>query len=354
MVSGEADEKIPARSSALLSEPEIFSIYSSGYPKFLKAIIDPLDVHVGDIQTMTVEVEDPSGIDWVKAEIGHDAGTTEIELELIKGEWHGEWLVYNTHSKTYYTTFTAQNKKGEQNSITLAWTDPCAPPNGGDWTLDGNCAISGVDGVDDGNLTIVTYTLTIQNGGTFAWNSGKNITISSGSIAINSGGVLNKTNLWVNDSDEDTYYNISNEGQVAQDDSPGPGYVRRNTVTTADDCDDTCATCYPGSTSYTSTPDGLDQDCDGLVDEDESVADKTCTTASSTWNSWSGLASACTSYCGGSLSCGYTGTLNAAASFDWATCGSSGSAGTVFACRIDVPLYGADNWAKCDCPVVLR
>lgn len=34
-----------------------------------------------------------------------------------------------------------------------------------------------------------------------------------------------------------------------------------------EECDERCATCYLGSTEYTSTPDGRDQDCDGEVDE---------------------------------------------------------------------------------------
>ncbi len=33
------------------------------------------------------------------------------------------------------------------------------------------------------------------------------------------------------------------------------------------DCDESCPTCYVGSTSYTTSPDGKDQDCDGTVDE---------------------------------------------------------------------------------------
>ncbi|MGC8880808.1 MAG: hypothetical protein ACP5OX_00850 [Minisyncoccia bacterium] len=33
------------------------------------------------------------------------------------------------------------------------------------------------------------------------------------------------------------------------------------------DCDETCPTCYIGSTAYTTSPDGKDQDCDGVVDE---------------------------------------------------------------------------------------
>lgn len=35
------------------------------------------------------------------------------------------------------------------------------------------------------------------------------------------------------------------------------------------DCDESCSTCYQGSTSYTFSPDGKDQDCDGTVDEGE-------------------------------------------------------------------------------------
>jgi hypothetical protein len=34
------------------------------------------------------------------------------------------------------------------------------------------------------------------------------------------------------------------------------------------DCDEGCATCYVGSAAYTASPDGKDQDCDGVVDEE--------------------------------------------------------------------------------------
>jgi len=33
------------------------------------------------------------------------------------------------------------------------------------------------------------------------------------------------------------------------------------------DCDESCATCYVGSTAYTTSPDGKDQDCNGIVDD---------------------------------------------------------------------------------------
>jgi hypothetical protein len=60
------------------------------------------------------------------------------------------------------------------------------------------------------------------------------------------------------DADNDTYGNGSETVLAC---SAPQGYVTDNT-----DCNDTCATCYPGSTAYTTSPDGLDQDCDGTVD----------------------------------------------------------------------------------------
>ncbi|MGC8851966.1 MAG: hypothetical protein ACP5PR_02660, partial [Minisyncoccia bacterium] len=37
------------------------------------------------------------------------------------------------------------------------------------------------------------------------------------------------------------------------------------------DCDESCATCYAGSLSYTFSPDGKDQDCNGVVDDSHPV-----------------------------------------------------------------------------------
>ena len=248
----------PVSIPLLSDEAQAYNISSSeNYPKFTKAIIDPLDVVPGDTQFMIIELEDPSGISWVKAEIEHDIGTDEINLKLTEeGSYLGEWRVHSTHSETYHTTFTAQNKNGEKNSITLAWTDACVPSPGGDWTLDGNCAISGVNGVDNGNFTVDGgYTLTVQYGATFAWNDGKSITITNGSIAINAGGELKKTNLWMIDADSDDY--VENSTQHAQDSAPTNaigqpiGGRRRNVLVsiTAIDCNDSnaliqnCATC---------------------------------------------------------------------------------------------------------------
>jgi len=204
---------------------------------------------------MIVKLEDSSGIDWVKAKIEHDAGFDEVSLRLTEEEntYFGIWKVHSTHSKTYQTIFTARNNKGEQNSITLAWSDACSPPNGGNWTLDGNCTISGVNGVDNGNFTVDGgYTLTIQNGATFAWNSGKSITITNGSIVINAGGQSKQTNLWMTDADGDTYA-LSGASQYAQDSTPA-NCVRRNTIIQGKyDCDDNNASIYPGAVCRATT-----------------------------------------------------------------------------------------------------
>jgi len=48
----------------------------------------------------------------------------------------------------------------------------------------------------------------------------------------------------------------------------------RTNPTAGDDCDDDCSTCYPGSTAYTTSPDGLDQDCDGTIDEVSKAAEQ--------------------------------------------------------------------------------
>jgi hypothetical protein len=50
------------------------------------------------------------------------------------------------------------------------------------------------------------------------------------------------------------------------------------TYSASTDCDEGCATCYVGSTSYTSSPDGKDQDCDGVINESYVTdwADFTC------------------------------------------------------------------------------
>ena len=64
--------------------------------------------------------------------------------------------------------------------------------------------------------------------------------------------------------------------------------------TIGDDCNDSCATCYPGSTA-TAGIDGLDQDCDGEIDE---------TSCSASWTTCIYHASTCNQRCAALTDCG--------------------------------------------------
>ena len=76
------------------------------------------------------------------------------------------------------------------------------------------------------------------------------------------------------DADNDGYYTTS---KVA---CPS-GRVR---LAVGNDCNDTCATCYPGSTATTASPDGKDQDCDGTIDETACTEHRICTVATTSCN----------------------------------------------------------------------
>jgi len=244
------------------------------WPKITQATIDPVDVHVGDAQKLSVVVEDPEVIESVTALIETDKGTKTITLSREENPaaapsvfYSGEWVVQDTHNTKYHTTFVAKDVKGRESSVTLAWSDACGIPNGGDWNLaadnNGSCTISSVDGVDNGNATIQTHTLTLNS--TFAFNPGKAINIVSGAIAIGSGGQLKQTYLWETDADHDGFA-PSPPSFLAQDTQPD-GMSRRYLVDQFNiDCYDGNIFAYPGQTAYFSTNRGdgsFDYDCSG-------------------------------------------------------------------------------------------
>src|SRR5690348_12143513 len=76
----------------------------------------------------------------------------------------------------------------------------CTEPSpSGDYTVASSCSFgrAGIDGVDNGNITINTgVTLTITSGQTVVWNSGKSITIATGASIQNGGGSLLQANLY--------------------------------------------------------------------------------------------------------------------------------------------------------------
>lgn len=261
-----------------------YKISSRGgvYPRFASAVIDPPKVAVGETQFMRVVVESDAEVVSVVAEIETDNELQNIPLELVEvaalareeivnrkyivrddgalvinnGEssalafleslvrraeaqdvkkftFEGEWIVRDTHVKTYYTKFIARDELGREDSVTMAWLDPCSGTSDTDSTLSSNCTVGAgvVDGIDNGNLTInggVTLTL---NGGspgaTFVWNSGRSIT-ASGTILIGDGAQLVQSNLWAFDADRD---GVRESNTWAYGNSaPSGSYVRRYTI----------------------------------------------------------------------------------------------------------------------------
>jgi hypothetical protein len=301
----------------------------SVWPKILEAKIDPVDVHVGDKQTLSIIVSSKEKIKEVVAYIETDNGTTTLPLNFVgevsdndllpkkydldnsnklviledkdkynflksigfifdkikplfgvnvlnvgasngnlsdlnlnnqneeninypKLKYENSWIVRDTHDKYYHTVFVVEDVSGNKNSITLAWSDACGIPNSGAWTIQANCTISSTDGVENGNATINTYTLTLN--APFVWNPGYSIIVGSGSIAIGSGGSLQKAYLFYTDSDGDGYYpnttlNISLSSYVS-------GMVRRSSAL-GPDCNDNNASLNTLKTGY------VDNDGDG-------------------------------------------------------------------------------------------
>lgn len=221
-------------------------------PRFKEVDINPRKVSLGDRQQLIVKMEKPEEVASVEATTELDSSVKEIILTRTENnDWQAEWIVEDTSTKTYRTTFIAVAKDGTTNQFTMAWSDPCSGvPLGGTGTLSANCTISGVDGVDNGSLNLNGYTLTIGSGSTFVWNSGFSIT-ANGTLAVS--GELKKSSLWIRDVDADGYAPNTTD-QVAGDSQPA-GYQRRYTRSGTSDCNDNSVSTWQYLTGY--------QDSDG-------------------------------------------------------------------------------------------
>jgi len=166
-------------------------------PKFISVDINPLHVYVGDTQTFTVEVTSESGVESVTTSTELDTVTHELTLEKTDPTtFTGSWIVYDTHVRDYRTEFTATSGSGSENSMTMAWSDPCyGVSQGAASSLSANCTVSTVYGLDGGNLSLNGFTLTINSGGTWAFNPGTTIT-TNGTITKGSGGTIKKGYLF--------------------------------------------------------------------------------------------------------------------------------------------------------------
>ncbi len=265
---GEQAEKPAPEDKKLINEkgeewgplPEVadftVSSKSDAYPVIVSGFISPLDVHVRDTQYMKIVVNGDAPLVEVLAEIetDNDIRTVPMELtessaltedifnnrkyiinedgellinnssikELVSGlfrkaeaqgvvqyTYEGEWVVEDTHVKTYHTTFVVRDELGRSNNFVMAWSDPCTGirsygPGADIVTV--SCALSAIEGVDAGNVTLnPDVNVTINTGGKFVWNDGYSITIGSGYFTLNEGGEILQANIYLTDGDGDNY-----------------------------------------------------------------------------------------------------------------------------------------------------
>ncbi len=229
---------------------------SNSVVKLDNVVINPVDVHVGDNQTLSVDVYSPNNITSVTAKTQLDSGTLILNLSQTGEDSFGKtygttWIVNDTHATTYRTTFTAIDSKGNEGSVELTWTDPCLGiTQGANSILQTNCIISSpVYGLDGGNLSFNNKpNLTLD--GTFVWNQGYSISLTGiGSIAFGSGGSLQKGYLYEYDPSGAGYGNgtftwgasatapskeIRAKDSLGTDCNPGSKYVYRNVSTGID------------------------------------------------------------------------------------------------------------------------
>jgi hypothetical protein len=300
---------------------------SSSTPKIVQATIDPLGVHVGDTQHLSVVLQDPNQIVSAEALIQTDHGTTTLKLALVgptqvsellpqkyyidsqnnlafvnsaapvaaangkaagqavaaqAGQgvalaatggdvtYSGSWLVHDTHDTTYITTFVVKDSAGNTNSVVMAWSDACSIP----WNPTVNstvtpspfpCAPSSIDGVENANVNI-SGTLTLSY--PFVYNPGYNINISGGTILIGGAGVLEQGFLYAMDADGDGY--VGNNSVVFSTSSSLGGYLHRYNSTPGD-CDDTDAHVHPRQNNYFTTISNggtWDYNCNGTVESE--------------------------------------------------------------------------------------
>lgn len=141
------------------------------------------------------------------------------------------------------------------------------------------------------------------------------------------------------DADADTYY--STTGLTV---CPGTSCPSGYSGTQGTDCDDSCDTCYPGSTIFLTFADNKDQDCNGLIDEGSGYhLAKSCTLATMTARAT--VAAACATYC---TSIGKNYDHYACSTYDvgcqantimsFSNCTGSNQQGTALTCFKDQPL----------------
>jgi type II secretory pathway pseudopilin PulG len=125
------------------------------------------------------------------------------------------------------------------------------------------------------------------------------------------------------DNDSDSHYSTTRSSSCT-------GSSR---ITQGDDCDDTCATCYPGSTAYTTSADGKDQNCINGVDEADT-----------------GYCTACTPNLGTLVIFGYDAScvLSSSGTYIYATATFTPPSNTAScSCSVKTCTYNSSTYANC-------
>jgi hypothetical protein len=300
-------------------------------PKIIQVDIDPLDVRPGDVQKMKIVVQSGNGISEVKAKIETDKGYVDVPLsfegktaeadivpnpyfvnernELViapvkrqaeklaessiikttsadagdKLTYSGSWLVKDTIAKKYRTTFIVKDSAQKENSITMAWSDPCGTAYSyQDSLYTSNCTTYGTQGNARGNLTIgrvspaANPTITLQNGGNLFVSTGYSISlVGTSKIVVNTGAQIRISYVSAVDQDQDGYA----VGNITLTDTAPTGYYRdlKTTNESWADCVDSDAAVHPGASGSTEPgSNGWDWNCDGYITMNTTVFSASC------------------------------------------------------------------------------
>lgn len=305
-----------AENSRIPSGKQEYTVQQNGNakPQITKVSIDPPDVRVGHLQNLSITIISDSKSNLVTTETKTDHKTVTLLLGLTKEEgnektYETSWKVEDTHDVTYHTKFIVRDAEGNQNEVTIAWTDPCGIQNGGDWTMTSDCTISATDGIDNGDVTIQSGTLTLN--APFIFNAGKTLTLSGGAILFNSSAEIRKDKLWQIDADNDGA--PADSTMYAQESAPTNGKRRYLLTTSTIDCLDSNASVPDNSGTFYTTDRGdgsFDYNCD--TTEEKNTATR--------------------NVCGGYPNCFATAPTPACGqSYSWQTCGNLGSFCTTLA-----------------------
>ncbi|MCK4473934.1 DUF2341 domain-containing protein [Candidatus Parcubacteria bacterium] len=104
---------------------------TSTHPVFITVSAEPQKVKVGDILTITAEIQDKHGISKVTALMPHENGVDEIELMGFDPSqpkpqtyiYQAQWKCHDTINIEYITTITATNILGKTATKQVSWWD---------------------------------------------------------------------------------------------------------------------------------------------------------------------------------------------------------------------------------------